>query len=66
MKKLILLLLFIPLFFSCDLTKKESLQNCQGDNIKLENCLPQSNFRGAWVTNVASDALVSRENIKLQ
>ena len=36
MKKLILLLLFIPLFFSCDLTKKESLQNCQGDNIKLD------------------------------
>ena len=35
------------------------------DNIKLENCIPQSDFRGAWVTNVASDALVSPENIKL-
>ncbi len=53
------------LIISCESTKKESSQNCQGDNIKLENCLPQSDFRGAWVTNVASDALVSPENIKL-
>ena len=53
------------LIISCESTKKESSQKCQGNNIKLENCLPQSDFRGAWVTNVASDALVSPENIKL-
>ena len=48
-------------FFSCDSTVSE--KDCSKD-FMLENCLPASDFRGTWVTNVASDALISKESIK--
>lgn len=40
------------------------LVSCSAEKSFLETQLPESNFRGVWVTNVGSDALKSETNIK--